>query len=314
MTYSIDLKNIFIKKVINGISFKNISEAIDISITTCYRWYDKYIDYINSKTFIKDKLTKIHKSNKINFYKDMIINYVNNNSEIILEDIKKDVTNNNLSISTISIFLKENKISRKRIKHKIVCKNLDKIHEERKTFAINQTENYNNYLCLDETSFCVSDKRLYGYSKKRSEINKLTKHKHNKERLSLISIISNKKIVCKKIYDGSLTAEKYLEFLKENRNKIKNKTIIQDNVRLHHAKIVKNYIDNNNINFKFIVAYTPQLNPIEMMFSQVKNNFRKLEHEDIRNDIEESLNIVKSKHLTNYYEHTINYINELRTL
>lgn len=85
-------------------------------------------------------------------------------------------------------------------------------------------------------------------------------------------------------------------------------------MRLHHAKIVKNYIDNNNINFKFIVAYTPQLNPIEMMFSQVKNNFRKLEHEDIRNDIEESLNIVKSKHLTNYYEHTINYINELRTL
>ena len=94
----------------------------------------------------------------------------------------------------------------------------------------------------------------------------MIKHKHNKERYSLLLAISKSEIISYKIYNGSLNAEGYKNFIDTNKNKFINKTIIQDNVRLHHSKIVKEYAGKNNINMKYIPAYTPEFNPIEQVF------------------------------------------------
>jgi hypothetical protein len=47
---------------------------------------------------------------------------------------------------------------------------------------------------------------------------------------------------------------------------MKNKTLLQDNVRFHHSKIVKKYTVENNIGMNYIPAYSPIFNPIEMSF------------------------------------------------
>ena len=47
---------------------------------------------------------------------------------------------------------------------------------------------------------------------------------------------------------------------------MKNKTLLQDNVRFHHSKIVKQYTAENNIGMNYIPAYSPIFNPIEMSF------------------------------------------------
>ena len=67
--------------------------------------------------------------------------------------------------------------------------------------------------------------------------------------------------------------------------------------------IVKKIIDENNITFKFLPAYTPEFNPIEEMINQVKNKFRYYDHSDIIIDIERSLLCVNSNNLNNYYDH-----------
>jgi transposase len=48
------------------------------------------------------------------------------------------------------------------------------------------------------------------------------------------------------------------------------KTILQDNVRFHHALIIKEYAKINNINMEYIPAYSPDFNPI------VRNVIKKL--------------------------------------
>ena len=80
--------------------------------------------------------------------------------------------------------------------------------------------------------------------KKGQEIKRIIKHKHNKERYSLLLAISKSEIVAYKIYNGSLNAEGYKDFIDTNKEKFINKTIIQDNVRLHHSKIVHGSDDN----------------------------------------------------------------------
>ena len=151
---------------------------------------------------------------------------------------------------------------------------------------------------------------INGYSKSNKEIKRVLKHKHNKERYSLLAAISKSEIVAFIIYNGSLDAEKYKKFIEDNKDKFINKTIIQDNVRLHHSKIVKEYANTNNIRMKYIPAYTPEFNPIEQVFNQIKNEFRKHNHTNIQADIETSLSVVSADNLNNYYNNTIKTINK----
>ena len=102
--------------------------------------------------------------------------------------------------------------------------------------------------------------------------------------------ISNKTVVAYEITKESFNSEKYLAFMNKNKEIFKNKTLLQDNVRFHHSKIVKEFAKNNNIEMNYIPAYSPIFNPIEMSFSKIKSNYRKLNHTDIEKDIIESIN------------------------
>ena len=60
----------------------------------------------------------------------------------------------------------------------------------------------------------------------------------------------------------------------KNKELFKNKTLMQDNVRFCHSKIVKEFAKENNIEMNYIPAYSPIFNPIEMSFSKIKSNYR----------------------------------------
>ncbi len=64
---------------------------------------------------------------------------------------------------------------------------------------------------------------------------------------------------------------------------------------------------------KYIPAYTPEFNPIEQVFNQIKNEFRKHEHKNIVEDIKRSLLIVNKDNLNNYFGNTIKIINSYKT-
>ena len=87
-------------------------------------------------------------------------------------------------------------------------------------------------MTFDETSLCVNDYKNRGYSLKGKSINRMIKHK----RYSLLMAISNKKVIDYQIYDTNINSEVYLNFFKKNKEVFKNKKILQDNVRFHHAK------------------------------------------------------------------------------
>ena len=56
-------------------------------------------------------------------------------------------------------------------------------------------------------------------------------------------------------------------FIQNNVNKFKNKILLQDNVRFHYAVVVKEFAIKNNIRMLYIPSYSPQFNPIELVFS-----------------------------------------------
>jgi len=77
-----------------------------------------------------------------------------------------------------------------------------------------------------------------------------------------------------------------------------------DNARIHHYKVLKSYIDTiNNINFLYNVAYSPETNPIEKVFSKTKNYMRNqiIDNNNLLLKIEEAFKTITQTDLIKFY-------------
>lgn len=310
MTYSSEIINLFLEKYINGNKITNISKELNISRKTAYNWIEKYNSNLENKISVINNIT-IRKTNKKKLYENQIINYVNNNEGCTLnnlyEHLKKDI-----SKSTIINVLKEHKISHKKIKNNIIGKEMNKIIDDRKKFSneLNK-EDFMNGIHIDESSININDYKNYGYSKLGKKIKFFIKHKRTKEKITLLKAISKNKIIHYELIDENVNSEIYLNFIKniiEKNPEYLNKTLFQDNARIHHSKIVKKYSKKHNINLKYNPAYSPEFNPIENIFSKIKTIYRNIEHTDIKKSIIQSINSIKTEDLINCYEHSYKII------
>ena len=55
----------------------------------------------------------------------------------------------------------------------------------------------------------------------------------------------------------------------------KDDVVIMDNMRSHHAKIVTELLNKAGISYMYLPPYSPDLNPIEKMWSKMKSILRK---------------------------------------
>lgn len=54
-----------------------------------------------------------------------------------------------------------------------------------------------------------------------------------------------------------------------------NSVLVMDNMKSHHAKAVKNLLDGSCVRYIYLPPYSPDLNPIEKLWSKVKAFLRK---------------------------------------
>ena len=315
MTYNVDIINLFLNKFINNISLNNISKNLNISVQTLKRWIFLYSNNILNKIPIKKedliRNKKLHGLNKKDKYINNIISYVYKNEGCLLDDIYKYI-NKEISKSSICRILKENNITRKRCNIRVVCKDINKINNIRHDFSKETDEDiFLNSEFIDETSFCVNDIINYGYSEKGKEILKITKHSKNKERLTLLTSIS-KDTLKYQIIKGSVNSDIYLKFITDNKDLFKNRNLVQDNARIHHSKKVKSYCLENNINMIYNPPYTPEFNPIELIFNKLKTEFKKLDHKNIYNDINKCINKICKEDVINCINHSLKIINSYK--
>lgn len=90
---------------------------------------------------------------------------------------------------------------------------------------------------------------------------------------SMISTVTNRGTTRFMIYEGALNVALFLKFLKRLTRRARRKIyLIVDNLKVHHAKMVKAWIAANpgKIALFFLPAYAPEHNPDELLNSAVK--------------------------------------------
>lgn len=94
-----------------------------------------------------------------------------------------------------------------------------------------------------------------------------------RERINLISSITNQGKVRFMIYQDNMNAKTFIKFLKRLIKDVGHKIfLILDNLRVHHSKLVKKWLrkHKDHIELFFLPSYSPELNPDEYLNCDLK--------------------------------------------
>lgn len=134
---------------------------------------------------------------------------------------------------------------------------------------------------LDESGVNINLTRHYGWAKKDQRVIDNIPLTMPKNTTILSSIRANGEMEYT-VYEGGTTKEKFKSYLENilRPTLSRGDVVIMDNMRSHHARIVTVYLDGENVRYDYLPAYSPDLNPIEKLWSKIKSYLRKVKVRD----------------------------------
>lgn len=303
MTYSIDLKSRLIDYYKNsGKPLRNIASMFNISKSSLHRWVNN-INYKSQKikTNYKTRTLILHflkRSFDHNPYQTLNV--------LVIKIFKK--YNLILTKATVSNYMKIIGYSKKKITKRLYNGKLkDHLLNRRNIKKQFQKINKDDIICIDESGIHRELYTKYGWCHKSKFLVSHISRKDIPVNHSLIMAISNKKILKYKLYkQQAINTDLYYLFLKELLTNITNKYILMDNVAFHKSKRIKDLVEESGNKILFIPPYSPDFNPIEEVFGELKSYLRRFINPIIINkNIHKLLHkfSIKKINLEGYYRH-----------
>jgi transposase len=128
----------------------------------------------------------------------------------------------------------------------------------------------------DETGLRSDDVRGRGYAPKGQTPVVLANV--NREKLSVISAVTNKGQMRWKVFSGALNARILIGFMARLISNREQKIfLVLDNLRVHHSKPVKQWLaeHTDQIEVFYLPSYSPELNPDELLNADLKQRATK---------------------------------------
>lgn len=173
---------------------------------------------------------------------------------------------------------------KKTAKYSVYFNNNRQLKLERIEFAkkfLFLKSNRHEFIFIDEFAISFADHPNYGWGPKgiKPEYSKII---CKKPRLSVICAFTVQGIINYQVFEGSARGSDYSSFLFNmiRKNDLINSDyiLICDNARIHKNKLLPKI--EKYLNILFLPAYSPQLNPIETLFSVIKTRLRRGFYED----------------------------------
>lgn len=217
-----------------------------------------------------------------------------------------------VSIGTMYNTLERLNITRKKKTFSDPKKNSDAAKAEKENYdAQLETIGLDKRLYLDETGSCLNMAPLYGRSLE-GERAYDQKPAYPSTTVSTVAILSGDGMKAQYTYTGSLNAKLFILYLETFVSPIleNGQTLIMDRHPVHRAKIVQNYLKQNNIKFLYLPAYSPELNPIEEAFSKIKQYIKKQKArtlDKLFQVLERAFEIITINDVKGYFSHAAEF-------
>lgn len=327
-------RKIVIKLREKGIQNKEVAQIVGISAQTTSQYYSRYkkegkgalkVKQAGRPKKVGKKLTDEQEQQIIRLLIDktpqqLQFKFALWTREAVRELIKQTV-GKELPISTVGDYLKRWQFtSKKPIKRAYERKDentqkwLKETYPEIKKQA--KSDNADIWWC-DETS-CVSlPTNLKGYALKGAKSKPILTHPAKKFRINMISAITNTGKSMFALYDESINVDRFIDFMQRVIDSNENKVyLIVDNLRVHHAKLVKAWIEEHSdkIAIFYLPPYSPEFNPDEYLNQDYKRNANKnkipTNLKELRENTLNHMNALQSntEKVANFFRHpSVNY-------
>lgn len=162
----------------------------------------------------------------------------------------------------------------------------------------------------DETG--VKNQCQYGRSYAPKGQTPVRKSMAKKLSLNLISTVTNQGLVRFMTYKGGMNAQMFIKFLKRLvKGSNKKVFLILDNLRVHHSKVVKAWVNENNeqIELFYLPSYAPEYNPDEYLNCDLKHGISQKPspktEKELKRNVQSHMRMLQnnSDRVKKYFEH-----------
>jgi transposase len=136
-----------------------------------------------------------------------------------------------------------------------------------------------NRFYLDETGFYLNMTSRLGWSRKGRDRHPVeAKPVHSPVRLNTLALVSQAGVQIACSYSGNLNGDRFIQYLETNILPLlkPDQVLIMDRHPAHCAAVVKAFLRAHHIPYLYLPPYSPELNPIEEIFAQIKQFIRRL--------------------------------------
>lgn len=160
---------------------------------------------------------------------------------------------------------------------------------------------------LDESYATTKFTRLRGRSRRGTRLRAAIPHGHWKL-ATILAAMSTRGVVAAASIDAPTDGPIFLSFIRESLlpNLRPGQVIVMDNLAAHHAAAVRSLIESAGCRLVYLPPYSPDLSPIEPMWSQLKAELRRLNPRTMTtlNDaIDQALQTITAADCWNYFKH-----------
>lgn len=160
---------------------------------------------------------------------------------------------------------------------------------------------------LDESSINLAYTRLYGRAKKNERIKEGLKDARF-ERKSILSTLRLNGKMNPLVFDGTLNQYIFAEYIKTQLapDFSPYDILLLDNCSVHHSKLVLETLKECGITYMFLPPYSPDFNPIELLWTKIKSVLKKLKartQEKLESAINYALTTVELSFIENWFKH-----------
>ena len=231
--------------------------------------------------------------------------------DIYLKELKMKLEIKGIFISITSIFecIKKMGYSKKKVCKVCYYRTTQRVQSLRALFR-EMIRNYHPYSLwfLDESFFnSETNQRNFGWGKV-GDVVETYSHKLSNKTYSLLCCMSAYGIVHSEVIEttkhkvNSQTFKEFLECLIEF-GIPPHVTLYMDNAKIHHTSEIKALLDLHGVNYLYSSPYSPDYNPIELLFSWIKYKVKGNVGMDIYNILFDTILEVNEEHCKSWIDH-----------
>ena len=164
-----------------------------------------------------------------------------------------------------------------------------------------------NLVFLDEMGVLLGSMRTRGRSQKGQRAYDI-KPFYRGKRITVMGAMTQNSLLAIKTIDQGMNGQNFQQFLKEELapNLWKGAVVVMDNLPAHKVDGVKQIIENVGARVIYLSPYSPEFNPIEHLWSQLKiflRQFGPKTHKAVEQLLNIALMLSNPEHFRNWFAH-----------